>query len=74
MRMVIKVFWSYKDGQDGSHSIKLHSSKEEALNRLDRTEEELEDGDIYNDGSFGETLLEVDGKGNLLKEVGIYIE
>jgi len=68
------LFWSYRDGMDGSHIVKLHSKKEEALKELSRTEEELQNGNIYDDGSFGEIEVELDENGKLVSEVNIYIE
>jgi len=64
---------SYRDGQDGTHRVILHNTKEEALARLNRTEEELEEGNIYEDGYYAEAELEFDEHGNLVKQIDIII-
>jgi len=72
--MKINLWFSYLDGMDGSHSIKLHNTKEAALERLNKTQEEVEQGNIYDDGYFEEITLEIDEQGKLVKEVYLSIE
>lgn len=72
--MKINLWFSYRDGMDGSHSIKLHNTKEDALERLNRSEEEVKQGNIYDDGYFEEITLEIDEQGKLVKEVYLLIE
>lgn len=71
--MKINLVVSYMDGGDGSHNLKLHNTKEEALKRLNRTEEELQLGNIYADGAIEEITLEIED-GKLINEVYISIE
>lgn len=70
--MKITLHAAYRDGQDGSFSVKLFNTKDEALKHLDRTEEELEEGNFYDDGAYEELTLDiVDGK--LEKPVSISV-
>lgn len=59
-----------KDLQDGSIGVCLFNTREEALESLDRTLEELDNGCFYDDGSLEEVNLEfkeVDGKLQLVE-------
>ncbi len=67
--MKVTVFATYTDGQDGSFSVSLHGTKEEALEDLGKTEEELEEGNIYEDGAMEELNLEFDENGKLINDV-----
>lgn len=59
----IKLFGAARDGQDGSYSVELFNTRQEALNELDRTEEELSNGCFHEDGGIAEVVIElVDGK------------
>ncbi len=71
--MIIKLFASYSDGQDGSFSIALHNTREEALERLGRTEEELKKGCFYEDGAIEPLELEIDSSGKLMNNVSISV-
>lgn len=65
--MKIKIFAAYRDGMDGSFSIRLFGEKQKALDHLDRTEEQLEEGNVYDDGAIAETEIEVDDQGVIIK-------
>lgn len=67
--MKIKLFIAASDGQDGSFSVKLFNTKEEALGNLKRTEEELQNGTFYDDGALEEIELELDEEGKLKESV-----
>ncbi len=71
--MRIQLFAACTDGQDGSYSVKLFSTRAEALKKLNRTEEQLSEGCFYEDGCIEEVVLDVDSKGKLKKPVNISI-
>lgn len=73
-KMKIKLWVSAKDMGDGSVSVCIINTKEEALDKLNRTEEEVENGCFYEDGMFEEILLDIDENGKLVKPVYITIE
>lgn len=56
--MKITLFAAYTDGQDGSFSIRIYNTRQEALDKLGKTEEDLEEGNIYDDGAVEELNLE----------------
>lgn len=64
--MVIKLWLSGWDCGDGSNSIQLQNTKEEALESLGKTSEEQIDN-YYDDGMIEEIELEIDENGKLLK-------
>lgn len=73
----LKLFAACSDGGDGSVSVTLVNSREEALEHLDRTEEELEEGCFHDDGSIEKvnvTLIEDEGKWILKDSVTISAE
>ncbi len=72
--MEIKLFASYMDFGDGSFGIKLHNTKDEALDRLGRTEKQLENGNIYDDGAIKPLILEINNEGKLINNPSITIE
>ena len=72
--MKVKLICSYSDGQDGSHTVRIHRTRQEALERLNRTEEQLKRGNIYDDGAIVETEIEVDEAGKVIKGGSISIE
>lgn len=75
--MKIKLFAACSDRRDGSHTVKLFNTKQEALDELDRTEEQLESGDTcyYEDGVLEEIVLDIDEKmSTIRKPVTISIE
>lgn len=72
--MEINLFASYRDLGDGSFSIRLHNTKEEALSILDRTEKELECGNSYDDGAIAPLMLEINNEGKLINNPRITIE
>ncbi len=72
--MKLKLWLSAKDLGDGSFSIQLDNTKVEALEYLERTEEEIHDGCFYDDGMFKEIELEIDENGKLLKPFYINID
>ena len=45
-------YGAYSDGWDGSFNISLFNTKQEALDSLERTEEQLEKGSHYDDGAL----------------------
>jgi hypothetical protein len=65
--MKVKLYCSYRDGGDGSFTIRIHESRQKALDHLQVTEEELEKGNFYDDGAIEETEIEVDENGNIKK-------
>jgi len=61
--MKVQAFITYSDGQDGSYFVTIEGSLQDALNQLDRTEEQLAEGNVYDDGYMKEIELEIeDGK------------
>lgn len=64
--MKIKLFAAFRDGWDGSYSVKLFGTRDEALKHLDRTEEQLEDDNVYEDGAIEETEIEIDENGVII--------
>jgi hypothetical protein len=64
--MKIKLFLAATDGQDGSYTVTLFNTKQEALDDLEKTEEELNEGCFYEDGQIQEMEIEIDENGKLL--------
>jgi len=64
--MKITLFVSARDAQDGSFNIMFHNTKKEALSRLERTEKEIQEGTLYDDGAYKEVVLEFNEKGKLI--------
>ncbi len=48
--MIFRAFIAMQDNGDGSQGVFIGNSREECLEHLDRTEEQLEDGTYYDDG------------------------
>jgi hypothetical protein len=74
MELKLKCFAVLKDCGDGSQSCSLVASKEDALESLDRTEEELKEGCFYEDGAYKEVTMKfdfTDGKLTLID--GFYV-
>jgi len=60
----LDLFLTRKDCGDGSITIGLFKTRKECLERLNRTEEQLENGSPYDDGTIDEvsiTLELIDG-------------
>ena len=72
--MKINLCLSASDCGDGSFSVFLHNTKEEALENLNRTEEQLENGCFYDDGMIQNISLDIDENGKLLVPFGINID
>lgn len=65
--MKCKVSVAVKDLGDGSQSVCIFNTREEGLEYLNRTEEELEEGNSYDDGILVDTEMEFELiDGNLL--------
>lgn len=60
MSIKVKAFAAYRDGQDGSCSVSICGTRELALENLDRTEEQLQQGNMYEDGAIDEIEIEVE--------------
>jgi len=71
--MKIKLWLSAWDCGDGSNTIELNNTKEEALKSLN-LESEDEIDNYYDDGMIEEVELEIDETGKLLKSFHINIE
>jgi hypothetical protein len=71
--MKVKLYCSYRDGCDGSFTIKFHSTRQRALDCLQTTEEKLDEGNFYDDGAVEEVEIEVDENGKIMKEVSFSI-
>ena len=74
MNKLVNLVLSAKDCGDGSITVELHNTKEEALTSLNRTEQQLEDGCFYDDGMIEEITLELDENNKLVKPFYINIE
>jgi hypothetical protein len=72
--MKINLWLTSKDCGDGSYTVSIVNTKEEALEILDRTEEQLSEGNTYEDGYLEEITLELDENGKLTKPFCINIE
>jgi len=72
--MEINLWLTSKDCGDGSYTVQLVNTEEEALTVLDRTREELDEGNTYEDGYTEEITLQIDETGKLLKPFYINIE
>ncbi len=70
----IKLFVACSDGWDGSVSATLFNTKKEALEELNRSEEELENGTFYDDGMIIEVKAEITVEGKLAKPIRLNIE
>lgn len=64
--MKIKLWLSAWDCKDGSNSMQLNNTKEEALISLNKTSEDELDN-YYEDGKIEKVELEIDHNGKLLK-------
>ena len=71
--MKLKLWLYSSDGGNGSFNVGLVNTKEEALEKLDRTEEEIEDGCFYDDGIIQEIELDIENE-KLVKAFYINIE
>lgn len=60
--MKVKCHLVFSDGQDGSYTINIVPTKEKGLEILDRTEEQLEEGTVYEDGVIKEVTLDIEEK------------
>lgn len=69
--MEIKAFAACWDGGDGSTSVVIYPTRDEALKSLNRTEKQLEEGVYYDDGIIREVFIEIDNKGELSKSIDI---
>lgn len=72
--MKIKLWLATSDGQDGSFNVDLYNTKEEALESLDRTEQEVKKGSFYEDGIIEQIELDIDEEGRLNEPFSINIE
>jgi len=71
--MKIKLWLSAQDCGDGSNSVYINNTKEEALKSLGKQSEEEIDN-YYDDGMIEEIELEIDQNGKLLKPFYVNIE
>lgn len=73
--MKIKLILAASDGGDGSIKVNLVNTREEALEILERTEEQMNDKNhcFYDDGLIEEIELEIED-GKLVKPFWINIE
>lgn len=71
--MKLNIWLTYSDSQDGSYYVTIHNEKQEALERLNRTEEQLKEGDVYNDGYMTEIEIEIEN-GKLVKPIQFSVE
>lgn len=71
--MKVTLWLSAWDCGDGSNSVELNNTKEEALKSLGKESEDQIDN-YYDDGMIKEVLLEIDENGKLLKPFNINIE
>jgi len=70
----IKLWLSASDGGDGSINVNLNNTKEEALEAINSTEEEIENGCFYDNGLIEEIELSFDENGQLTESFHINIE
>ena len=73
-KISVKIFAACSDGGDGSVSVHLVNTREEALEKLDRTEEELENGCFGMIEKVTVNLVEKDGKWVLKDSIYLNIE
>ena len=71
--MKIKLWLTFTDGQDGSYYVTIHNEKEEALERLNRTEDQMNNGNTYEDGYMSELDIEIEN-GKLVKPITFSVE
>ena len=58
MKLKLKCFAVLRDCGDGSQACSIVPTKEDALESLDRTEEQLADNCFYEDGCYKEVTME----------------
>lgn len=71
--MILKVTAAYKDGGDGGFSIRFFNTRQEGLDNLGRTEEELAKGNEYDDGALVDLNFDIDNNANLTKPIYLHI-
>jgi hypothetical protein len=65
--MKIRLQGYFEDMNDGSYRLSLFNTKEELLSDVGKTEEEIKNGTVYDDGQLLEVDINVDEKGKLKK-------
>jgi len=71
--MKLNVWLTYSDGMDGSYFVTIQNTKEEALEQLGSTEEEIETGNVYDYGYMQEVEIEIEN-GKLVKPISFSVE
>lgn len=71
--MKLNVWLTYRDCMDGSSFVTIQNTKEEALEELGSTEEELSTGDVYEHGYMEEVEIEIED-GKLVKPITFSVE
>jgi len=71
--MKLNAWLTYSDGMDGSYFVTIQNTKEEALEQLGSTEEQIATGDVYNYGYMEEVEIEIEN-GKLVKPINFSIE
>jgi len=71
--MKLNVWLTYSDGQDGSYFVTIQNTKEEALEQLGSTEEEIDTGNVYDYGYMQEVEIEIEN-GKLVKPIQFSVE
>ncbi len=71
--MKLNVWLTYSDGQDGSYFVTIQNTKEEALEQLGSTEEEIDTGNVYDYGYMQEVEIEIEN-GKLVKPISFSVE
>lgn len=71
--MKLNVWLTYSDGQDGSYLVTIQNTKEEALEQVGSTEEQLATGNTYDYGYMEEFEIEIED-GKLVKPVQFSVE
>lgn len=71
--MKLNVYLTYRDCQDGSYFVTFQNTKEEALEQLGSTEEQLTTGNTYDYGYMEEVEIEIEN-GKLVKPIHFSVE
>jgi len=71
--MKLNAWLTYSDGMDGSYFVTIQNTKEEALEQLGSTEEQLATGNTYDYGYMEEVEIEIEN-GKLIRPIEFSIE
>ena len=71
--MELNLFLTYRDCGDGSYSITIQNTKEEALDTLGSTEEEVKTGNVYDYGYMQEIKVEIEND-KLVRPISFSVE